>query len=260
MPASEGPVAVVTGGAGGIGEATAVCLLADGWRVVIADHDAERAAEVAARIGAVALALDIANAADVDDAVARVENTVGPCSGLVACAAHLENPHPPEAQDLDEFDRIMGVNLRGTFLTVARFGARMVARGHGSVVTVGSITAQFLAAGGLRPLEGRDHRHDAQLRGGLGASRRARQLRLSRPDPYAGCRGELCPWRTGPEPDDRTDRAWAPGGAARSRRDHRIPAVGAVQRRDGYGATCRRRHFGHASLVTLWGRSLTSAV
>ncbi len=142
MPASEGrPVAVVTGGAGGIGEATAACLLADGWQVVIADHDAAKAQEVAARLGVPSVTLDIADAAAVERAAAWVERAVGPCSGLVACAAHLENPHPPEQQDLAEFDRIMAVNLRGTLLTINGFGAAMLARGKGSIVTVGSITA-----------------------------------------------------------------------------------------------------------------------
>ena len=142
MPASEPrPVAVVTGGAGGIGEATAACLLADGWQVVIADHDAARAAEVAARLGVPSVALDIADAADVARAAGWVEREVGPCAGLVACAAHLENPHPPETQDIVEFDRILAVNLRGTLLTINGFGAAMLARGKGAVVTVGSITA-----------------------------------------------------------------------------------------------------------------------
>ena len=142
MPASETrSVALVTGGAGGIGEATAVCLLADGWQVVIADHDGARAKEVGARLGVASVAFDIADAAAVERAAAWLEREVGPCSGLVACAAHLENPHPPERQDLTEFDRIMAVNLRGTFLTINSFGAAMLARGKGSIVTVGSITA-----------------------------------------------------------------------------------------------------------------------
>ena len=147
MPASDAPpsgprpVAVVTGGAGGIGEATAVCLLADGWQVVIADHDGARAHDVARRLGAHAVELDISDAAAVERAAAWVERDVGPCGGVVACAAHLENPHRPEDQDLAEFDRILAVNLRGTFLTVTGFGAAMLKRGKGAVVTVGSITA-----------------------------------------------------------------------------------------------------------------------
>lgn len=135
------PVAVVTGGAGGIGEATAKLLIEEGWRVVVADMDAARSEEVARRLGAFALPIDIADETSVDSAASWVEREVGPCSGLVACAAHLENPHRPQAQDIVEFDRILAVNLRGTFLTMAKFGSAMLARGSGSIVTIGSITA-----------------------------------------------------------------------------------------------------------------------
>lgn len=141
MTRNTNPVAVVTGGAGGIGEATAKCLVAAGWRVVIADKAAERAEEAAHRVGAHALALDIADEPSVAAAAAWVEKNVGACAGLVACAAHLENPHRPEHQDLAEFDRIVAVNLRGTFLTMSKFGAAMLERGHGSIVTIASITA-----------------------------------------------------------------------------------------------------------------------
>ncbi|WP_342363125.1 SDR family oxidoreductase [Terrarubrum flagellatum] len=135
------PIAVVTGGAGGIGEATAKLLCEEGWIVVIADKDADRAEIVARELGAYAAPMDIADEASVDAAATWVERNVGPCCGLVACAAHLENPHRPEAQDMAEFDRVLSVNLRGTFLTMTRFGAAMVARKRGSIVTIGSITA-----------------------------------------------------------------------------------------------------------------------
>jgi NAD(P)-dependent dehydrogenase (short-subunit alcohol dehydrogenase family) len=137
------PVAVVTGGAGGIGEATAACLLADGWQVVIADRNAAGADEAAHRLGAgaTAAAVDIADEASVAALVDWVETRIGPCAGLVACAAHLENPQSPLAKDLNEFDRILAVNLRGTFLTIAKFGAAMLPRRAGAIVTVGSITA-----------------------------------------------------------------------------------------------------------------------
>ena len=62
-------------------------------------------------------------------------------AALVACAAHLENPHRPENQDIAEFDRIVATNIRGTFLTLTAFGAGMLQRGRGSIVTIGSITA-----------------------------------------------------------------------------------------------------------------------
>jgi NAD(P)-dependent dehydrogenase (short-subunit alcohol dehydrogenase family) len=134
-------VAVITGGAGGIGAATAAILREDGWRVVIADLDLDRAQAEASRIGAAACAIDIADKQSVDEAAAWVEHEVGPCGALVACAAHLENPHRPEDQDIAEFDRIVATNIRGTFVTLTAFGAGMLRRGRGSIITIGSITA-----------------------------------------------------------------------------------------------------------------------
>jgi NAD(P)-dependent dehydrogenase (short-subunit alcohol dehydrogenase family) len=134
-------VAVITGGAGGIGAATAAILREDGWQVVIADLELGRAQAEADRIGVHACAIDIADQRSVEEAARWVEREVGPCGALVACAAHLENPHRPQDQDIAEFDRIIATNIRGTFLTLTAFGAGMLQRGRGSIVTIGSITA-----------------------------------------------------------------------------------------------------------------------
>jgi len=138
---SHAPVAAVTGGAGGIGEACVARLRAQGWQVVVLDRNVEQAHAVAARHGAVAAEIDIGDARSIDAAAQWVEREVGPCAGLAAVAAHLENPHLPEAQDFDEWDSILRVNLTGTFRTLTSFGKGMLARGAGSIVTVGSITA-----------------------------------------------------------------------------------------------------------------------
>ena len=90
--------AVVTGGGGGIGAACAPRSRAHGWRVVVCDIDGDRARGVAARVGGVARELDIADRHAVETRRAGVEAEIGPCQALVACAAHLENPHPPEQQ------------------------------------------------------------------------------------------------------------------------------------------------------------------
>ncbi|HSW17308.1 MAG TPA: SDR family oxidoreductase [Ramlibacter sp.] len=141
MPVNVQKVAVVTGGGGGIGAACAARLSRDGWNVVVCDIDAARAQAVAAAVGGVALALDISDAQAVEQAAVWVEEHVGPCHGLVACAAHLENPHPPQQQSDEEWKRILDVNVSGTFYTCRAFGARMAARGSGAIVTVASITA-----------------------------------------------------------------------------------------------------------------------
>lgn len=134
-------VASVTGGAGGIGEACVARLRRDGWKVVVLDRNMDLAREVAARHGAVAREIDLADAGSIGDAARWVEKEVGACSALAAVAAHLENPHMPERQDEAEWEAILSVNLTGTFRTLTAFGAGMLDRGEGAIVTVGSITA-----------------------------------------------------------------------------------------------------------------------
>lgn len=138
---SQERVAAITGGAGGIGEACVARMRRDGWRVVVLDRNMDLAREVAARHGAVAHEIDLADAGSIADAAHWVEKEVGPCSALAAVAAHLENPHMPQAQDFAEWEAILRVNLTGTFRTLTAFGAGMLERGNGSIVTVGSITA-----------------------------------------------------------------------------------------------------------------------
>lgn len=141
QPEPANPVAVVTGGAGGIGAATVRRLVANGWRVAILDRDLASARLLAAEVGGLAVAVDIADRASLAAAAREVHDRLGPCTGLVAAAAHLENPHRPEAQDPIEWDRIVTTNLTGTFVTLQEFARPMLERGRGSIVTVGSITA-----------------------------------------------------------------------------------------------------------------------
>lgn len=134
-------IAVVTGGAGGIGEASVKRLTEAGWKVVVLDLDRDKAEAVAKAHGGVGYGIDIGNAESIEAAADFVEKNVGPVSGLACVAAHLENPHRPEAQDPTEWDDIVRVNLTGTFRTMTAFGKGMLARRSGAIVTVGSITA-----------------------------------------------------------------------------------------------------------------------
>ncbi|HWU63792.1 MAG TPA: SDR family oxidoreductase [Ensifer sp.] len=134
-------IAAVTGGAGGIGEALVCKLTEGGWIVAVLDRDADKAIEVAKRYGGVGYGIDIGSAESIAAAATYIEEHVGPVSGLACVAAHLENPHRPEAQDFAEWDDIVRVNLTGTFRTMVEFGRGMLARNHGSIVNVGSITA-----------------------------------------------------------------------------------------------------------------------
>lgn len=134
-------IAVITGGGGGIGAACARRLATAGWKVVICDIDGAAAQAVATEVDGVSLELNIADNAAVEAAAVWIDAEVGSCTGLVACAARLENPHAPEQQDIQEWQRVMDVNVGGSFHTCRAFGARMVARGRGAIVTIASITA-----------------------------------------------------------------------------------------------------------------------
>ncbi len=134
-------IVAVTGGAGGIGEACVRKLTESGWTVAVLDRDADKAIDVARRYGGVGYGIDIGDAQSIVAAARYVEDNVGPVSGLACVAAHLENPHRPEAQDPVEWDDIVRVNLTGTFRTMVEFGRGMLARRTGSIVNVGSITA-----------------------------------------------------------------------------------------------------------------------
>ena len=137
----DGGLAVVIGGGNGIGEAAARLMHARGWKVAVADIDAAAAARVAADLGCDDLELDIAEQASVDAAAARVENDNGPVSALVVAAAVFQEIVATERLEPQVWERILRVNLTGTFLANRAFGRNMVARGRGSIVNIASIAA-----------------------------------------------------------------------------------------------------------------------
>jgi NAD(P)-dependent dehydrogenase (short-subunit alcohol dehydrogenase family) len=139
---------LVTGAGSGIGAATAAALAARGDRVACADLDAAAAARVAAGLdGAVAVALDVRDAAACESAVATAEAELGPLGVVVACAG-VEETAPAHELTEEAFDRVLGVNLKGSFL-VARAAARaMIPRGSGGrIVLVGSINSTMALPG-----------------------------------------------------------------------------------------------------------------
>ncbi len=135
-------VAVVTGGASGIGEACARLLAARGARVAVADVNGAAAQTVADDISGIAIELDVSDEQAVADLATRIETELGPCDVLVTSAGLVQPPLPPSDLPMALYDRIVAVNLRGTYLCARAFGERMAARGSGSIVTISSITAE----------------------------------------------------------------------------------------------------------------------
>jgi NAD(P)-dependent dehydrogenase (short-subunit alcohol dehydrogenase family) len=135
----SGQVAVITGGASGIGEACAHVLAEAGARVVVADRNEAAAHAVAAAVGGIAFALDVGEEQSVDALVSALQTHCGVPQVLVNSAGVLQRTLPPEELTLREWDFVARIDLRGTYLCCARFGAGMAQRGSGAIVNVASV-------------------------------------------------------------------------------------------------------------------------
>jgi len=114
----SGHAAIVTGGGSGLGAATAALLAANGCRVTVLDRDGDRARDVAARIGGLALVCDVAEAAAAEQAVGEAAAAHGAARILVNCAGigtAARIVGRDGAMPLAAFERIIRVNLIGTF-------------------------------------------------------------------------------------------------------------------------------------------------
>ncbi|GGF48589.1 hypothetical protein GCM10011611_63740 [Aliidongia dinghuensis] len=144
-----GRVAVILGGTGGIGAATARLYAAAGARVaVVASRDAARAQDLAAALPAVdgghaGFAAAIDQTQELVALAAAVRGSLGPASILVNSAGTTRAiPHGDlDALDDATFDRILTVNTRGAFAAIRSFAPDLRARGDGLVVNVSSIAA-----------------------------------------------------------------------------------------------------------------------
>lgn len=138
----EGRVAVVTGGASGIGEACARDMAARGARLVIADINEALAQQVAASLkGAIHARLDVTSVEETEALAERVERELGPVDILVASAGVLQPPSPPEELPMAIWDRVVAVDQRGVYVSNVAFGRRMARRGQGVIVNIASVTS-----------------------------------------------------------------------------------------------------------------------
>ena len=141
---STAKIALVTGAAQGIGRACAEALAEDGARVVLVDVKEAAVAEAAASLGggAVGFGCDVGDAAAVGALFDRVEAEIGPVSALVNNAG-VAAPGDFLDYSLDDFRRVLDVNLIGAFVATQRACKTMVANGiKGAVVNMSSINAQ----------------------------------------------------------------------------------------------------------------------
>ena len=136
--ALDGRLALVTGGAGGIGRATCRALAGSGASVIVADIDDAAGRALADELGGRFLHLDVTDAEAVDAAAAELRSTHGALDVLVANAGIVRNA-PALDTAREDWRAVLAVNLDGVFHVTQAFGRHMVAAGRGSVVAVSSI-------------------------------------------------------------------------------------------------------------------------
>ena len=144
----DGRVALVTGGSRGIGRAIATRLAEEGCHVAVNYHSSpESAREVVGTITgmgrrAVAVGADVASEDQVERMVADAEAALGPVDILVNNAG-IHKHHKSWEMSVEDWDRIIGVNLTGAYLTSRLLGPKMAERGWGRIVNISSVVADI---------------------------------------------------------------------------------------------------------------------
>jgi len=143
----SGKVAIVTGGAGGIGRALALGLADAGADVVVTSRGLPKLEEVAKQIKAkgkksLAISADVTNAKSVED---MVENTLKefPRIDILVNGAGVAIRKPADTFPIDEWQTVMDVNARGTFLCCQAVGRVMIKQESGKIVNISSVRGRY---------------------------------------------------------------------------------------------------------------------
>lgn len=140
---TDQPITVITGGASGIGYATAELLLQRGHRLALLDISEERGRAAAQALGeaVVGVACDVTSPESLAEAVAAIESRLGRPSGLVCCAGMAQKPGSISDLSEDDFANVFNSHVKGTLLTCRTFAPMMLARGGGAIVNLASVVA-----------------------------------------------------------------------------------------------------------------------
>jgi NAD(P)-dependent dehydrogenase (short-subunit alcohol dehydrogenase family) len=137
----DGAVVAVTGASGGIGAGVCEWLVENGARVFALDRRAPAGGDLS---GTTFIQTDVLDPASVISAIDRVVSDGGRIDGFVAGAGLSEEPTAAEDMDVAVWDRTIGVNLRGTFLSCQAAGRAMLAQGGGRIVAIASMSGNHV--------------------------------------------------------------------------------------------------------------------
>jgi 3-oxoacyl-[acyl-carrier protein] reductase len=138
-------VAVITGGAQGIGFATALRLARDNVAIAIWDADQVAIDDASKKLGDIehySVKVDITDAQNVSAATKATENALGPITILVNSAGITGPNTTVEDYDLDQWRRVIDVNLTGTFITNQAVVKRMKTNGYGRILNIASVAGK----------------------------------------------------------------------------------------------------------------------
>ena len=139
----EGRVAVITGGASGLGRETARRIVAEGGKVVLWDMDPEWLDEAAADVGAgLSMAVDVSDRAAVEAAVGETHAAFGRIDILVNSAGITGATAPVHEFPVESWLKVVDVNLNGTFYCCRAVVPFMVVQGYGRIVNVASVAGK----------------------------------------------------------------------------------------------------------------------
>lgn len=136
----EGKVAIVTGAGSNMGEAAAELFVAEGAKVIVADHHVERGTAVANRIGALFVQVDVTQSAEVDVLVQTAIDEFGKLDIMFNNAGIARLCPVTEVGD-EEYQAIMGVNVGGVFYGTRAAGKVMQRQGFGTIINTASTNA-----------------------------------------------------------------------------------------------------------------------
>ena len=139
----ENQVILVTGAASGIGRQIAIDLVSRGAQVAACDKNLEALDELASQYSMSVYQVDFVDEKSIMDLVSKVESNQGPLSAAINCVGILgKNGEKIEFLDIQDFDNVYAINLRGAVILTKAVIAGMAQRGYGRILHIASISGK----------------------------------------------------------------------------------------------------------------------